>query len=93
MATTKFPNRNGDVGRGNPVRGVSDMGSTSAGDDSKWLLYAMLFFALIAFLTLPVSVMILMDSKKTNANSHAALAETKKIQAELKPKKKEGNDE
>lgn len=42
---------------------------------------------------LPVSVMILMDSKKTNANAHAALAETKKIQAELKPKKKEGEDE
>jgi hypothetical protein len=53
----------------------------------------MLFFAIVAFLTLPISVLILMDSKKTNANSHAALAETKKIQAELKPKKREEDDE
>jgi hypothetical protein len=60
-----------------------------AGGDAKWLLYGMLFFAIVAFMTLPISVVILMDSKKTNANAQAALAETKKIQRELKPVKKE----
>jgi hypothetical protein len=44
-------------------------------------------------MTLPISVVILMDSKKTNANAQAALAETKKIQRELKPVKKEDSDE
>jgi hypothetical protein len=52
----------------------------------------MVFFGIVCFITLPISVFISMDAKKTNANSHAALAETKKIQAELKPKKEE-NDE
>lgn len=93
MATTKLSNRNGDVGRGNAGRSGGDMGNASSGSDANWLLYGMLFFAIIAFLTLPISVLILIDSKKTNANSHAALAETKKIQSELKPKKKEGENE
>jgi hypothetical protein len=33
-----------------------------------------------------------MDSKKTNANAQAALAETKKLRAELKPVKKEDEE-
>jgi hypothetical protein len=44
-------------------------------------------------MTLPISVFILIDAKKTNANAQAALAETKKIQRELKPVKKEDSDE
>jgi hypothetical protein len=33
-----------------------------------------------------------MDAKKTNANAHAALAETKKLQAQLKPKKEQDDE-
>lgn len=93
MATSKLPNRNGDVGRGSSARNSGDLGNAHSDGDNQWLLYGMLFFAIVAFLTLPISVLILMDAKKTNANSHAALAETKKLQAELKPVKKGEDDE
>jgi hypothetical protein len=33
--------------------------------------------------------MLLIESKKTNASAQAALVETKKLQAQLKPKKDE----
>lgn len=52
----------------------------------------MIFFAIVCFITLPISAMILMESKKTNAVAQAALIEAKKIRAELKPKK-EADDE
>jgi hypothetical protein len=52
----------------------------------------MIFFGIVCFMCLPISVLILMDSKKTNANSHEALAETKKLQAQMKTKK-ETDDE
>jgi hypothetical protein len=52
----------------------------------------MIFFAIVCFITLPISAMILMEAKKTNAISQAALTETKKLQRELKPKK-EADDE
>ncbi len=52
----------------------------------------MIFFALVAFITLPISAMILMEAKKTNAVSQAALTETKKLQRELKPKKEEDDE-
>jgi hypothetical protein len=80
------------VGGGNvngTQRVVVDDGSSSYVD---WLLYGMIFFALICFITLPISAMILMEAKKTNAVSQAALTETKKLQRELKPKK-EAEDE
>lgn len=95
MATrsaTQFQNRLSNLGNsnGNGVeRVVVDDGSSSYVD---WLLYGMIFFAIVCFITLPISAMILMESKKTNAVAQAALIEAKKIRAELKPKK-EADDE
>ena len=96
MATrgsAQFQNRPANVGGGNGSSGNRVLVDDGAGGDAKWLFYGMLFFALVCFMTLPLSVFILMDSKKTNANAQAALAETKKIQAQLKPVKKEKDDE
>lgn len=95
MATrgaAQFQNRPNNVGGGNvgsSQRVVVDDGSSSYVD---WLLYGMIFFALVAFITLPISAMILMEAKKTNAASQTALTETKKLQRDLKPKK-EADDE
>lgn len=44
-------------------------------------------FAVVCFVLLPVEVMMLMDIKTTNVRSQEALAEAKKIRAELKEKK------
>jgi len=47
----------------------------------------MVLFAVVCFILLPVEVMMLMDIKTTNVRSQEALAEAKKIRAELKQKK------
>ena len=47
----------------------------------------MIFFAIVCFMCLPVIAMMLIEVKKTNAIAQAALTETKKLKAELKPKK------
>lgn len=95
MATrgaAQFQNRPNNLGGGNgnsPQRVVVDNGS---GDYTDRLLYGMIFFALVAFITLPISAMILMEAKKTNAVAQTALTETKKLQRKLEPKK-EADDE
>lgn len=91
MATSQFQNRGRDVGRGSNMGGANTVGN-DAPSSNTFFIVGMVFFGIVCFITLPMSVFILMDAKKTNANSHAALAETKKIQAELKPKK-EADDE
>jgi hypothetical protein len=53
----------------------------------------MLFFALVSFICLPIAAMILIEAKKTNVTAQAALIEAKKLRAELKPVKKETEDE
>lgn len=96
MATrspAQFQNRLSDVGSSSGGRSSGVLVDDGAGGDAKWLLMGMLFFATVSFVMLPVSVFILMDSKKTNANAQAALIEAKKIRAELKPVKKEKENE
>jgi hypothetical protein len=92
-STAQFQNRPTSLGGGNGSGGKRVLVDDGASGEAKWLLYGMLFFAIVAFMTLPISVVILMDAKKTNANAQAALAETKKIQREIKPVKKEDSDE
>jgi hypothetical protein len=36
--------------------------------------------------------MILIEAKKINADAHAALVETKKLQSQLKPKKEQSDE-
>ena len=92
MATSQSKNRPSNVGRGN---GNSVAGSgldDDAGSVTQWAIAGMVFFGVVCFICLPVSVMILIEAKKTNVDSHAALAETKKIQAQIKPKKEQEDE-
>lgn len=86
-------NRPSGSGSGTRSGNSGGMVDNVSSGDAQWLFYGMLFFAIVCFVTLPISVFVLMDSKKTNADAHAALAETKKLQAQLKPVKKEKDDE
>jgi hypothetical protein len=52
----------------------------------------MLFFAIVCFICLPIAAFILIEAKKTNVTAQAALAEAKKIRAELKPKKEQDDE-
>ena len=92
MAAPQFQNRNGNVGRGNNGGNRGPVGDDDSGSDAKWLLYGMLLFAVICFILLPVTAMILIEAKKTNVTAQAALIEAKKIRAELKPKKEESDE-
>ena len=77
-------------GDGNSVGGA---GSNADADSvAQWAVAGMVFFGVVCFICLPIAVMILIEAKKLNVEAHAALVETKKLQAQLKPKK-ERDDE
>ena len=80
------------MGGGNGGRMAGAGGDDDANSVTKWAVAGMVFFGIVAFICLPISVFILIEAKKTNANSHAALTETKKIQAEMKPKKEQDDE-
>lgn len=92
MATSQSKNRAGNVGRGVSGGVVGSGGDDDANSVTKWAIAGMVFFGVVAFICLPVSVMILIEAKKTNANSHAALTETKKIQGQMKTKKEQDDE-
>lgn len=86
-SSAQFENR--PIGIGNGARGGNSGGMVDdgAGGDAKWLFFGMLFFAIVCFVTLPVVSFILLEAKKTNVIAQDALAEAKKIRAELKLRK------
>ena len=96
MATrgsAQFQNR--PAGGSNGSRGGNSGGlvDDGASGDAQWLFYGMLFFAIVCFVTLPIATFILIEAKKTNVVAQDALAEAKKMRNELKPVKKEKDDE
>ena len=92
MATSQSTNRARNVGSGSGNR----VGGSGVDDDSdsvaKWAIVGMVFFGIVCFICLPIAAMILIEAKKINANAQAALVETKKLQAQLKPKKEMDNE-
>ena len=92
MATSQSKNRAGNVGNGNGGRMAGAGGDDDANSLTKWAIAGMVFFGCVAFVCLPISVMILVEAKKTNVDSHAALNETKKLQAEMKTKKEKDDE-
>ena len=92
MATSQSKGRAGNVGSGSSNR----VGGAGVDDDAnsvaQWAIVGMVFFGIVCFICLPVAAMILIEAKKTNAVAQAALVETKKLHAQLKPKK-EADDE
>ena len=90
--TTQLQNRPTNVGGGGGSSSGSSLGDADAGNVAKWAVIGMVFFGAVCFAGLPIAALILMDAKKTNANAHAALAETKKLQAQLKPKKEQDDE-
>ena len=87
MATSKPQNRPSNVGSGSGNRMAGSGVDDDANSVAKWAVVGMVFFGVICFICLPVAAMILIEAKKINANAQAALVETKKLQAQLKPKK------
>jgi hypothetical protein len=61
-------------------------GDDGAGGDAKWLLVGMVFFGCVCFVCLPIAAVLLIEAKKTNVAAQAALAEVKKLKAEIRKK-------
>ena len=92
MATSQFKNRAGNVGRGDG-NSVAGAGSNADADSvAQWAVVGMVFFGIVCFICLPIAAMILIEAKKINADAHAALVETKKLQSQLKPKKEQSDE-
>ena len=92
MATSKPQNRPSNVGSGSGNRVVNGGMDDDSNSVAQWAIVGMVFFGIVCFICLPVAAMILIEAKKTNAVAQAALVETKKLHAQLKPKK-EADDE
>ena len=78
MATSKFQNRNGDVGRGAGVGNSNPVGDAAGAGKSYWIA-GMIFFGVVASLTLPISAMMLIRSEKLMMKAEAILQENKKL--------------
>jgi hypothetical protein len=95
MATrgsAQLQNRLGNVGSSGASGNQRVLVDDDSSGSSQWLLAGMLFFAIVAFICLPIAAFILIEAKKTNVTAQAALAEAKKIRAELKPKKEQDDE-
>ena len=92
MATSQSKGRAGNVGSGSGNRVVNGGMDDDSDSVAKWAVVGMVFFGIICFICLPVAAMILIEAKKINATAQAALVETKKLHAQLKPKKEADNE-
>jgi hypothetical protein len=88
MATSQFQNRSRDVGRGNGSGTGNSVGDAASGGSSYWIA-GMIFFGVVAFISLPISAVLLMRSEKLLAKTEAVLQENKKLKEAPKVKKED----
>ena len=86
MATSKFQNRNDDVGRGSGVGAGNPVGDAVGTGKSYWIA-GMIFFGVVASITLPISAMMLIRSEKLMMKAEAILQENKKLKEAPKVEK------
>ena len=88
MATSQFQNRDRAVGRGAGVGSGNRVGNDAPSGTSYWIA-GMIFFGVVAFITLPISAVLLMRSEKLLAKTEAVLQENKKLKEAPKVKKED----
>ena len=86
MATSKFQNRNGDVGRSGGMGAANSVGNDASTGKSYWIA-GMIFFGVVAFTALPFAFMLLVKAEKLLAKTEAVLHENKKLKAVPKVEK------
>ena len=86
MATSKFQNRNGDVGRSGGMGAANPVGDAAPTGKSYWIA-GMIFFGVVAFTALPVAFMLMVKADKLLAKTEAVLIENKKLKAVPKVEK------
>ena len=64
-----------------------------AREDTRWFIVAVVVLSLVLFLALPMSLLILVETEKMKAEIRYEVKQLKKLKAEIKPLKKEKEDE
>jgi len=64
-----------------------------AREDTRWFIVAVVVLSLVLFLALPMAVLIYVDTARMQAEVRKEMKQLKKLRAELKPVKKEQDDE
>ena len=64
-----------------------------AREDTRWFIVAVVILSLVLFLALPMAILIYVDTARMQAEVRKEVKQLKKLRAELKPVKKEQDDE
>ena len=64
-----------------------------AREDTRWFIVAVVVLSVVLFLALPMAVLIYVDTARMQAEVRREIKQMKKLQAELKPVKKEQENE
>jgi uncharacterized membrane protein (DUF106 family) len=64
-----------------------------AREDTRWFIVAVVVLSVVLFLALPMAVLIYVDTARMQAEVRKEIKQMKKLRAELKPVKKEQDDE
>jgi len=64
-----------------------------AREDTRWFVIAVVVLSVVLFLALPMAVLIYVDTARMQAEVRREIKQMKKLQAELKPVKKEQENE
>jgi uncharacterized membrane protein (DUF106 family) len=64
-----------------------------AREDTRWFIVAVVVLSVVLFLALPMAVLIYVDTARMQAEVRKEVKQLKKLRAELKPVKKEQDDE
>jgi uncharacterized membrane protein (DUF106 family) len=64
-----------------------------AREDTRWFIVAVVVLSVVLFLALPMAVLIYVDTARMQAEVRKEVKQLKKLRAELKPVKKEQEDE
>lgn len=64
-----------------------------AREDTRWFIVAVVILSLVLFLALPMAILIYVDTARMQAEVRNEVRQLKRLRAELKPIKKEQDDE
>lgn len=64
-----------------------------AREDTRWFIVAVVVLSVVLFLALPMAVLIYVDTARMQAEVRKEIKQMKKLRAELKPDKKEQDNE
>lgn len=94
QTSSNRPGFNGSVGGGNDSMDVGHRAiARMAREDTRWFIVAVVILSLVLFLALPMAILIYVDTARMQAEVRKEVKQLKKLRAELKPVKKEQDDE